>query len=263
MAALAAAPEKTSSGADPEKRRRILEAAIRTFGRRGFHEARIADIAADAKVAEGTVYLYFRNKEDLLGVVFDESMDDVLEKGRAVARSNASAAERLTALVDLHFQFIGSDRDLASVFQIELRRSARLVERFSRSKLVEHFRLLGDVLRDGISRGEFRKDLDPRLAVRILFGAADEILSEWLLAGEKKPSADAKQLVGTLLGGFSEEEKRETSLKVKKAAGRAGARRAASARPRPGHSLFEERAEGADTVTKSNRIAARRRRNPS
>jgi len=220
LAALAAASEKTSPGADPEKRRRILEAAIRTFGRRGFHEARIADIAADAKVAEGTVYLYFRNKEDLLGVVFDESMDDVLEKGRAVARTDAPAAERLTALVDLHFQFIGSDRDLASVFQIELRRSARLVERFSRSKLVEHFRLLGDVLRDGIARGEFRKDLDPRLAVRILFGAADEILSEWLLAGEKKPSADAKQLVGTLLRGFAAPEKREreekTSLKVKK-----------------------------------------------
>ena len=122
--------------------------------------------------------------------------------------------------LDLHFQFIGSDRDLASVFQIELRRSARLVERFSRSKLVEHFRLLGDVLRDGIARGEFRKDLDPRLAVRILFGAADEILSEWLLAGDKKPSADAKQLVGTLLARLRRagEEGREEkiSLKVKK-----------------------------------------------
>jgi TetR/AcrR family transcriptional regulator, fatty acid metabolism regulator protein len=209
VAAPHAAPEKASPGADPEKRRRILDAAIRTFGRRGFHEARIADIAADARVAEGTVYLYFRNKEDLLGVVFDESMDDVLEKGRAVARSEAPAADRLTALVDLHFQFIGSDRDLASVFQIELRRSARLVERFSRSKLVEHFRLLGDVLKDGIASGEFRKDLDPRLAVRILFGAADEILSEWLLAGDKRPNADAKQLVGALLGGFAAKEDRK------------------------------------------------------
>ena len=203
-AVAAPAVERPSPGADPEKRRRILDAAIRTFGRRGFHEARIADIASDAKVAEGTVYLYFRNKEDLLGVVFDECMDDVLEKGRAVARSSAPAAERLTALVDLHLQFIGSDRDLASVFQIELRRSARLVERFSRSKLVEHFRLLGDVLRDGVARGEFRRDLDPRLAVRILFGAADEILSEWLLSGDKKPAADARHLVGTLLRGFAE-----------------------------------------------------------
>jgi TetR/AcrR family transcriptional regulator, fatty acid metabolism regulator protein len=200
----AAGEERAPAGADPEKRRRIFEAAVRTFGRRGFHEARIAEIAAAAKVAEGTVYLYFRNKEDLLGVVFDESMDGVLEKGRALARSKAPAGERLTALVDLHLQFIGSDRDLASVFQIELRRSARLVERFSRSKLVEYFRLLGDVLRDGIASGEFRSDLDPRLAVRILFGAADEVLSEWLLSGEKKPSANARQLVGTLLAGFSQ-----------------------------------------------------------
>ena len=245
LAALPAPPEKTSPGADPEKRRRILEAAIRTFGRRGFHEARIADIAADAKVAEGTVYLYFRNKEDLLGVVFDESMDDVLEKGRAVARTDAPAAERLTALLDLHFQFIGSDRDLASVFQIELRRSARLVERFSRSKLVEHFRLLGDVLKSGIARGEFRKDLDPRLAVRILFGAADEILSEWLLSGDRKPSADAKQLVGTLLKGFGA---REISMKVKKV----GARR----------EPFEARAEGANARTRRSKVDNSNRRSP-
>ncbi|HTS02276.1 MAG TPA: TetR/AcrR family transcriptional regulator C-terminal domain-containing protein, partial [Thermoanaerobaculia bacterium] len=142
----------------------------------------------------------------------------VLEKGRAIARADAPASERLTALVELHLQFIGSDRDLASVFQIELRRSARLVERFSRSKLVEHFRLLGDVLKEGVASGEFRKDLDPRLAVRILFGAADEILSEWLLSGEQKPSADATRLVGTLLRGFSEKEREEkkVSSKVKR-----------------------------------------------
>jgi TetR/AcrR family fatty acid metabolism transcriptional regulator len=221
-AALAAVgEERAPAGADPEKRRRILDAAVRTFGRRGFHEARIAEIAAAAKVAEGTVYLYFRNKEDLLGVVFDESMDEVLEKGRALARSKAPAGDRLTALVNLHLQFIGSDRDLASVFQIELRRSARLVERFSRSKLVEYFRLLGDVLREGIARGEFRRGLDPRLAVRILFGAADEILSEWLLSGEKKPIADAKQLVGTLLDGFAVQE---DSSKGKRVTGGEGAK---------------------------------------
>jgi TetR/AcrR family fatty acid metabolism transcriptional regulator len=195
--------EKVPAGADPEKRRRILEAAIRTFGRRGFHEARIAEIASAAKVAEGTVYLYFRNKEDLLGVIFDESMDDVLAKARGIRDSGAPAAERLAGLVDLHLTFLASDRDLASVFQIELRRSARLVERFSRSKLVEYFRLLGDVLRDGIASGEFRKDLDPKLAVRILFGAADEILSEWLLSGEPAPGFDGRSLVTTLLGGFA------------------------------------------------------------
>jgi len=195
--------DRVSPGADPEKRRRILDAAVRTFGRRGFHEARIAEIASAAKVAEGTVYLYFRNKEDLLGVIFDESMDDVLEKARRVRHSKDPAAARLAGLVDLHLTFLASDRDLASVFQIELRRSARLVERFSRSKLVEYFRLLGDVLRDGIASGEFRKDLDPRLAVRILFGAADEILSEWLLSGEPTPSFRAGELVATLLAGFS------------------------------------------------------------
>src|SRR5512144_2037008 len=92
-AALAAAgEERPPAGADPEKRRRILDAAVRTFGRRGFHEARIAEIAAAAKVAEGTVYLYFRNKEDLLGTIFDETMDGLLARGRQLAASDASAA---------------------------------------------------------------------------------------------------------------------------------------------------------------------------
>lgn len=188
--------------ADPEKRKRLLQAAVQTFGRRGFHEAKIAEIAAEAGVAEGTVYLYFRNKEDLLGCVFDETMDEVLAEARAIRGGPGTAAEKLTALVGRHLSFIGQDRDLASVFQIELRRSARLVERFSRSKLSEYFRLLDGVLKEGIASGELRKDLDPRIGARILFGAADEILSEWLLSGEPRPVADAEKLVGTLLHGF-------------------------------------------------------------
>ena len=200
--------------ADPEKRKRLLHAAAKTFGRRGFHEAKIADIAAEAGVAEGTVYLYFRNKEDLLGCVFDETMDEVLAEARAVRHAGGSSAEKLVRLVGLHLSFVGQDRDLASVFQIELRRSARLVERFSRSKLVEYFRLLDGVLKEGIASGELRRDLEPRLAVRILFGAADEILSEWLLSGEPKPAADAEKLVGTLLRGFLACEKDEKSRRT-------------------------------------------------
>src|SRR5450755_457004 len=109
-AAAEAVEDRAPLGADPEKRRRILEAAIRTFGQRGFHEARVAEIAAAAKVAEGTVYLYFRNKEDLLGVVFDESMDGVLEQARRVRDSQDSAAARLAGLVALHLTFLASDR---------------------------------------------------------------------------------------------------------------------------------------------------------
>ncbi len=200
--------------ADPEKRKRLLHAAVQTFGRRGFHEAKIAEIAAEAGVAEGTVYLYFRNKEDLLGCVFDETMDEVLGEARAIRQAGGTAAEKLKRLVGLHLSFIGQDRDLASVFQIELRRSARLVERFSRSKLSEYFRLLDGVLKEGLASGELRPDLDPRVAVRILFGAADEILSEWLLSGEAKPAADAEKLVGTLLHGFLACEKSETKRRA-------------------------------------------------
>jgi len=198
-------PEPSPAGADPGKRLRILDAAVRVFGRRGYHDAKIAEIAAAARVAEGTVYLYFRNKEHLFGTVFDEKMDELLARGRAIVASEASAAERLTRLVDLHLTFFAADRDLASLFQIELRRSARMLQRVIRSKLVDYFRLLGGVLKDGIASGEFRPQLSPRLAVRVLFGAADEIVSEWLFSGgDPALLADARNVVGMLLAGFAE-----------------------------------------------------------
>ena len=203
---LAADSERGTSpaGADPEKRQRILEAAVRIFGRRGYHDAKIAEIASEARVAEGTVYLYFRNKEHLFATVFDEKMDDLLARGREIVRAEASAAERLTRLVDLHLTYLASDRDLASLFQIELRRSARMLQRVIRSKLVEYIRLLGGVLKDGIESGEFRPQLSPRLAVRVLFGTADEIVSEWLFSGEPALLTDARKVVGMLLSGFAE-----------------------------------------------------------
>jgi len=203
-ASSAGAPQEPHpAGADPGKRQRILDAAIRTFGRRGYHDAKIADIAAAARVAEGTVYLYFRNKEDLFATVFDEKMDDLLARGREIVQAKASAADRLTGLVDLHLTYLASDRDLASLFQIELRRSARMLQRVIRSKLVDYFRLLGGVLKDGIENGEFRAQLSPRLAVRVLFGAADEIVSEWLFSGEPALLTDARKVVGMLLAGFA------------------------------------------------------------
>jgi TetR/AcrR family fatty acid metabolism transcriptional regulator len=196
-------------GADPEKRQRILDAAVKTFGRRGYHDAKIAEIANSARVAEGTVYLYFRNKEDLFATVFDEKMDELLTGGRAIVASGASASERLTRLVDLHLTFFAADRDLASLFQIELRRSARLLQRVIRSKLVDYFRLLGSVLKDGIATGELRPELSPRLAVRVLFGTADEIVSEWLFSGgDPAILTDARNVVGMLLAGFAARNER-------------------------------------------------------
>jgi len=220
--------EPSPPGADPEKRQRILDAAVKTFGRRGYHDAKIAEIASSARVAEGTVYLYFRNKEDLFATVFDEKMDELLTRGRAIVASGASASERLTRLVDLHLTFFAADRDLASLFQIELRRSARMLQRVIRSKLVDYFRLLGSVLKDGIATGEFRPQLSPRLAVRVLFGTADEIVSEWLFSGgDPAILTDARNVVGMLLDGFAARNERPESAPrtIRRKRGRASSSR--------------------------------------
>ena len=237
-ASSAGAPQEPHpAGADPGKRQRILDAAIRTFGRRGYHDAKIADIAAAARVAEGTVYLYFRNKEDLFATVFDEKMDDLLARGREIVQAKASAADRLTGLVDLHLTYLASDRDLASLFQIELRRSARMLQRVIRSKLVDYFRLLGGVLKDGIENGEFRAQLSPRLAVRVLFGAADEIVSEWLFSGEPALLTDARKVVGMLLSGVAARGgRRKPEVRVSSGPSAAPRRKQVSrGRPSPAH----------------------------
>ncbi len=218
--------EPSLAGADPEKRQRILEAAVRTFGRRGYHEAKIAEIAGAARVAEGTVYLYFRNKQHLFETVFDEKMDELLARGRAIAGSQQPASERLTRLVDLHLSFFAADRDLASMFQIELRRSERMLQRVIRSKLVDYFRLLGHVVKEGIATGELRPRLSPRLAVRVLFGAADEIVSEWLFSGgDPALLVSARDVVEMLLAGFAQPRANGEAGRKKRGAKAAPARR--------------------------------------
>ena len=157
-----------------------------------------------AKVAEGTVYLYFRNKEDLLGVVFDESMDDVLAKGRALGA--LEGAGRPSGSRRSSTSTSSSSARTATSRPSSRSSSGGAPGSSSASRAASSSSTSGSSATScatGSRAASSARDLDPRLAVRILFGAADEILSEWLLSGETKPIADAKQLVGTLLRGFA------------------------------------------------------------
>src|ERR671925_590929 len=116
-----------------DKRQRILQAAVKVFARRGYHGARVSDIARGAEVADGTIYLYFRNKEDILVSLFNEVMSDHLERARAELATVAGAPARLRAIAAHHLGALGGNRDLAVVFQVELRQSTRFLERFTAS----------------------------------------------------------------------------------------------------------------------------------
>jgi len=166
-----------------DKRERILAAAVSCFGKDGFYRTRIRDIARRAGVADGTVYLYFEGKEALLGAVFTSVMEGFLERGRARADATLPVGERLRALIDLHLSGLGADRELATVFQIELRHSARLMESVGQGLLRDYFHLIAEILEDGQREGGLRADLDPRFAARCIFGLVDETATAWVLHG--------------------------------------------------------------------------------
>ncbi len=187
-----------------DKRRRILEAAVRLFGSGGFYKTRIGDIAKSANVATGTVYTYFESKETILHAVFDEFMGRFLAAGRGDLEGCAGARERLQRIVELHLESLGEDRDLTTVFQIELRHSVRFMDLYSRSRqLKEYFRLIDEILKEGREEGVFRQGLDTWFATRCIFGVLDEAVTNWVLSDRNyRLLSESDSLVDFILNGL-------------------------------------------------------------
>src|SRR5688572_27257925 len=135
------------------KRDAILNAAAAVFAKRGFFQAQVADVARQAGVAAGTVYLYFHNKDDLLVSIFERTMKDVMTEAKATLAAAADPVDRLRRIATLHLERMSSDRDLAVVFQVELRQSTKFMERFSSSYLREYIGLIRDTIAHGQAQG--------------------------------------------------------------------------------------------------------------
>ena len=175
----ASAGRKARSG---ERREAILAAALDEFSSRGFEAARLEDVARRAGVAKGTIYLYFRGKEDILVRLFDEVMSEHIVQAREAVRALPSAPERLLAIAERHLAVLGGNRDLAAIFQVELRQSTRFMERFTVSWLRDYFALLDEVMEAGQRDGTLRADVNRKIAAKMLFGALDETVTSWLLS---------------------------------------------------------------------------------
>src|SRR4029077_4314976 len=154
-----------------DKRDAILRAAIETFAARGFFNAQVADVARAAGVAAGTVYLYFRGKDDLLISIFERTMKEAIADGRESVASRTSPIERLREIAHLHLGRLGRDRDLAVVFQVELRQSTKFMERFSTTHLRDYLGIIRDVIAEGQAEGVFRTRINPTVAAKVFFGA--------------------------------------------------------------------------------------------
>jgi TetR/AcrR family fatty acid metabolism transcriptional regulator len=185
MAFRPGSPELTATQNQTLKRQRIIEAAIAAFGRQGFYRTRIRDIATAAKVADGTVYLYFENKERLLAAIVDDVMERFLEQSRRECLGNGPVPDRIKTLLRLHLEGMGERLDIAGIFQVELRHSVRIMESLGRTHLHQYLHLIQEILIQGCREGAIRTDLDPWLVARYIFGILDEAVSAWVLAGGK------------------------------------------------------------------------------
>jgi TetR/AcrR family fatty acid metabolism transcriptional regulator len=184
------------------KRDVILRAAIDVFAERGYFNAQVADVARAAGVAAGTVYLYFRSKDDLLISIFERGMRDALAEGRAAVAGLDDPRERLRRFARLHLARLGRDRNLAVVFQVELRQSTKFMERFSATLLREYLGLLRTAIAEGQREGILRDDIKPTVAAKMLFGALDEMATNWILSRRRyQLEADADAVVDLFLNG--------------------------------------------------------------
>ncbi len=187
----------------PDKRDAILRAAIKVFARHGYFQSQVADVARVAGVAAGTVYLYFRSKDDLLVSIFERTMKDAIAEGRAALADVPDPVDRLRHIARLHLQRLGRDRDLAVVVQVELRQSIKFMERFSSTHLQDYLNLIRRTIADGQAAGVFRSDVNPNTAAKVLFGALDEMATHWMLSRRKYDLAgDADAVVDLIIGGL-------------------------------------------------------------
>ena len=172
----------------PDKRERILKAAIKVFAKNGFYATRVSEIAKAAGVADGTIYLYFKNKDDVLITIFEEGIERLLTILREVAESQDPFEDRIQRIIELQLGLMEEQRDLAEVVTVNLRQSSRLLKQYATPLFMQYIDVIAGVVRDGQEEGAFRKDLNPRVVARSLFGAIDAILLTWAL-GEGDPPA--------------------------------------------------------------------------
>jgi TetR/AcrR family fatty acid metabolism transcriptional regulator len=185
-----------------DKREAILRAAIKVFAGKGYFNSKVADIAKEAGIADGTVYLYFKSKDDILHSFFDRAMEDFIAEGKKQLAEIENAEEKLRRIAQMHLERLGADRDLAIVFQVELRGSTKFMREFSAAGFAEYLLIIQQTIEEGQKKGVFRNDLKPVVCAKILYGALDEMVTNWILSQKSYPLAPmADEVLKIFFGG--------------------------------------------------------------
>ena len=186
-----------------DKREAILRAAIKVFAGYGFFNSKVSDIAGEAGIADGTVYLYFKSKDEILHSIFDRAMAEFIDEGKRELADIAGSAAKLARIAELHLEKLGADRDLAIVFQVELRGSTKFMREFSAAGFGEYLDIICKTIAAGQAAGDFRDDVKPVVAAKILYGSLDEMVTNWILSDKSYPLAPmAGEVMKLFFGGI-------------------------------------------------------------
>ncbi len=190
------------------KHSKIIAAAVKVFAKKGFFTARISDIAKEAKVADGTIYLYFNNKNDILVSVFDQELGKLVEKTENHIKESSNPVEMLRIFIEQHIAFMKKKRNLSEVLHIELRQASKVIKGYQAEKYVEYENIVADIIRKGQSKSIFNSEINPDIAKRIVLGALDELTRVWNSSYESHYSKEdlAFQLIEVLLGGILKQD---------------------------------------------------------
>lgn len=185
------------------KRERILRAAIKVFARKGFYSTRVSEIAKAAGVADGTIYLYFKNKDDVLISIFQDYTTRLIAMmSEAISQQDGFEA-KLRVCVDIQLGLLDGSRELAEVVTVNLRQSAKLLKQYGAPLFGRYLETLASVFEEGQAQHAVRADLSPRVLARALWGALDAITLGWALGGgdEQAMKRSAQQVATTFLDG--------------------------------------------------------------
>lgn len=187
-----------------DKHEKIIQSSIKVFARNGFFNSRIAEIAKEANVADGTIYLYFNNKYDILVTIFEEEIGKIIARVKQELALLENPEEKLERFAALHLSLAEDNGDLAEIIQVELRQSSKFMKEYRNKKFAEYVNIISQIVRQGQATGVFRADVMPGIFKRAFFGALDEMSRFWVLSSRKKYSVStaAKQISEFFLQGI-------------------------------------------------------------
>ena len=193
---------------DENKHQKILKAAVKVFAEKGFYNSRVSEIAKEANVADGTIYLYFKNKDDILISLFEEEFGQIVENMRKELAKEKDPLQKIRIFAITHLSIVSKQQQLGEVLGVEVRQSSKFMKEYINNPFIEYLNLIRSIVIEGQEKGLIRKDLTPGIMKRALFGALDEMARYWVLSTKKKHSINeaALQISEVFIRGVMSEE---------------------------------------------------------